>query len=394
MALPRRGDLGGAKPTRAFHPVEDDVLGRAGSRPRSRRARAHPQRPLPALGSRGELIREFVETRCFSAAKESYIRHAGSDELDASLLLGVLLSYGDPASDRWAGTIDAVRRELQDGLFVRRYTGRGRSRGIRRGVSDLLVLARGGARRERAARRGRGADGPARGAGQRRRPLRRGGRPGHRCLPRELPARPQPPGVLSAPRSQSPGGRGECLGRRCGRIRRDGGAHHRASGREPAQPDTHGPAVPAGHGLHERPDPRQGARLHPALLVRAGVRADLLRPLPRDRPERVVARSGLRLRPRRVLRYRARQHLAPAHPPADGQPIDGRPGRRPARAAGLPHAHLRRADAARQHRCPHRLRSARGRLHLARWAEISRSPAAGPWARCGGEGKKHVVRRR
>jgi GH15 family glucan-1,4-alpha-glucosidase len=70
-----------------------------------------------------ESIRDFVETRCYSAAKRSYIRHPGSEELDASLLLGVLLSYGDPATDRWAGTIDAVRRELQDGLFVRRYTG-------------------------------------------------------------------------------------------------------------------------------------------------------------------------------------------------------------------------------------------------------------------------------
>ena len=99
------------------------MLGRAGSRPRSRRARAHPQRPLPALGSRGELIREFVETRCFSAAKESYIRHAGSDELDASLLLGVLLGYGDPKSERWAGTIEAVRRENGDGPFVHRYRG-------------------------------------------------------------------------------------------------------------------------------------------------------------------------------------------------------------------------------------------------------------------------------
>ncbi len=71
----------------------------------------------------GESIHDFVETRCFSRAKRSYIRHAGSDELDASLLLGILLGYGDPATDRWAGTIDAVRRELQNGLFVRRYTG-------------------------------------------------------------------------------------------------------------------------------------------------------------------------------------------------------------------------------------------------------------------------------
>ncbi len=68
-------------------------------------------------------IHEFVETRCFSHAKRSYIRYAGSEELDASLLLGILLGYGDPTTERWAGTIDAVRRELQNGPFVRRYTG-------------------------------------------------------------------------------------------------------------------------------------------------------------------------------------------------------------------------------------------------------------------------------
>jgi GH15 family glucan-1,4-alpha-glucosidase len=68
-------------------------------------------------------IQDFVETRCFSEGKRSYVRHAGSDELDASLLLGILIPYGDPGSDRWAGTVEAVRRELQSGPFVRRYTG-------------------------------------------------------------------------------------------------------------------------------------------------------------------------------------------------------------------------------------------------------------------------------
>jgi GH15 family glucan-1,4-alpha-glucosidase len=68
-------------------------------------------------------IREFVETRCFSQQKASYVRDADGDELDASLLLGVLLSYTDPTSERWAGTIAAVRRELGHGPFVRRYLG-------------------------------------------------------------------------------------------------------------------------------------------------------------------------------------------------------------------------------------------------------------------------------
>jgi GH15 family glucan-1,4-alpha-glucosidase len=68
-------------------------------------------------------IHEFVETRCYSEEKRSYVRSAGSDELDASLLLGVLFSYGDPKSERWRGTIEAVRRELANGPFVLRYTG-------------------------------------------------------------------------------------------------------------------------------------------------------------------------------------------------------------------------------------------------------------------------------
>jgi GH15 family glucan-1,4-alpha-glucosidase len=68
-------------------------------------------------------IREFVETRCFSEQKRSYVRSADSDELDASVLLGVLLSYGDAKTDRWAGTIEAVCHELAHGPFVRRYTG-------------------------------------------------------------------------------------------------------------------------------------------------------------------------------------------------------------------------------------------------------------------------------
>jgi GH15 family glucan-1,4-alpha-glucosidase len=70
-----------------------------------------------------QAIREFVEARCISEDTATYVRSAGSDELDASLLLGVLFSYGDPASDRWAATIEAVRSELTSGPFVRRYSG-------------------------------------------------------------------------------------------------------------------------------------------------------------------------------------------------------------------------------------------------------------------------------
>jgi GH15 family glucan-1,4-alpha-glucosidase len=82
-----------------------------------------PDRHVQRWLREGQAIKDFIETRCFSEEKRSYVRHAGSGELDASLLLGILTSYGDRGTDRWTGTIGAVRRELQHGPFVRRYAG-------------------------------------------------------------------------------------------------------------------------------------------------------------------------------------------------------------------------------------------------------------------------------
>jgi GH15 family glucan-1,4-alpha-glucosidase len=65
----------------------------------------------------------FIETRCWSPELGSYARHAGAQELDASLLLGVLFGYESPDRDRLPATVDAVRRELGYGPLVRRYTG-------------------------------------------------------------------------------------------------------------------------------------------------------------------------------------------------------------------------------------------------------------------------------
>jgi GH15 family glucan-1,4-alpha-glucosidase len=66
-------------------------------------------------------IREFVETHCYSDAKGSYVRSAGEEQLDASLLLAVLADYDDPASPRLLGTVDAVRHELGRGPLVYRW---------------------------------------------------------------------------------------------------------------------------------------------------------------------------------------------------------------------------------------------------------------------------------
>jgi GH15 family glucan-1,4-alpha-glucosidase len=70
-----------------------------------------------------EAIRAFIEERCWSEQQRSYVRFAGSEELDAALLLGVLTEYGEPGADRLARTVEAVRRELGNGSLLYRYTG-------------------------------------------------------------------------------------------------------------------------------------------------------------------------------------------------------------------------------------------------------------------------------
>jgi GH15 family glucan-1,4-alpha-glucosidase len=68
-------------------------------------------------------IRTFVDAHCWSERQQSYARSAGSDELDASVLLGILHDYTDPGDPRMCGTVEAIGRELAHGPYVRRYTG-------------------------------------------------------------------------------------------------------------------------------------------------------------------------------------------------------------------------------------------------------------------------------
>jgi fructose-bisphosphate aldolase class 1 len=63
-----------------------------------------------------ERIREFVETRCYSERTKSYVRAVGEEELDASLLLGVLAGYDAPrqasVDDVAAMTIRCLRHHV------------------------------------------------------------------------------------------------------------------------------------------------------------------------------------------------------------------------------------------------------------------------------------------
>jgi GH15 family glucan-1,4-alpha-glucosidase len=66
-------------------------------------------------------IRDWVDTNCWSDAKQSYTMYPGTERLDAAILLAT--RFGFERRDRLAATRDAVVRELTDGPLVYRYSG-------------------------------------------------------------------------------------------------------------------------------------------------------------------------------------------------------------------------------------------------------------------------------
>jgi GH15 family glucan-1,4-alpha-glucosidase len=88
-----------------------------------------PRSHASAWRREGLAIRDFIETRCWSQRLGSYTRQAGSEELDASLLLGILFGYDAPDPGRLTTTVDALRRELGRGPLLSRYSGKDGLRG-------------------------------------------------------------------------------------------------------------------------------------------------------------------------------------------------------------------------------------------------------------------------
>lgn len=66
-------------------------------------------------------IRSWIERNCWSGRKRSYSFYAGTDDLDASVLLAA--QFGFDTGPRMSSTIDAVTAELGTGPLVYRYTG-------------------------------------------------------------------------------------------------------------------------------------------------------------------------------------------------------------------------------------------------------------------------------
>ncbi|MFF4361805.1 glycoside hydrolase family 15 protein [Streptomyces sp. NPDC001604] len=70
---------------------------------------------------RDEVHREVCE-KGFDAERNTFTQYYGSRELDAALLLIPRVGFLPPDDPRVAGTIDAIREELDHGGFLRRYS--------------------------------------------------------------------------------------------------------------------------------------------------------------------------------------------------------------------------------------------------------------------------------
>lgn len=98
-----------------------------------------------------DALREFIERECWSEQKQSYTLYAGTDDLDASVLLSARTGFDVGA--RLTSTIEAVSRELRDGPLVYRYTGAQEEEGAFVACTFWLVQAlAGNGQRERAIR--------------------------------------------------------------------------------------------------------------------------------------------------------------------------------------------------------------------------------------------------
>jgi GH15 family glucan-1,4-alpha-glucosidase len=78
---------------------------------------------------------------CWSQAKRSYVGHAGSDKLDASLLLLARSGFLDGKDRRFTQTIRAIRAELAEGPLLYRFTGADKIEGTFVACSFWLIDA-------------------------------------------------------------------------------------------------------------------------------------------------------------------------------------------------------------------------------------------------------------
>ncbi|MGW0752592.1 glycoside hydrolase family 15 protein [Streptomyces sp. NPDC002587] len=82
-----------------------------------------PGRHAPRWQRERQAIADFVDTRCFSPRRNSYVRSTDSDDMDAGVLLGLLHDCLPSDDPRMQATVAAIQQTLQTGPYVARYLG-------------------------------------------------------------------------------------------------------------------------------------------------------------------------------------------------------------------------------------------------------------------------------
>ncbi|WP_234422319.1 glycoside hydrolase family 15 protein, partial [Xanthomonas fragariae] len=78
---------------------------------------------LPRWEREQARILEWIDMQCWSEAKQSYTFYAGTEDLDAGLMLASRFGLGGPRRERMISTRDAIRTELGSDELVHRYSG-------------------------------------------------------------------------------------------------------------------------------------------------------------------------------------------------------------------------------------------------------------------------------
>ncbi len=80
---------------------------------------------LPRWQRERDRILEWIDTHCWDEEQQSYVMHAGSDRLDASLMLASRFGLAEARRERFVATREAMRRALCDasGDLLWRYSG-------------------------------------------------------------------------------------------------------------------------------------------------------------------------------------------------------------------------------------------------------------------------------
>ncbi len=82
-----------------------------------------PSKNAARWRTEAKAIREFIDVNCWSEVDGAYVRAPATNDLDASVLVGVLFGFASPEDERMRSTVAAIADRLATGPYVSRYTG-------------------------------------------------------------------------------------------------------------------------------------------------------------------------------------------------------------------------------------------------------------------------------